>query len=142
MRLFFAILLYLALQHAAGADEILLAIGEHKIIAKISDTPQSREKGLMQVPQLCENCGMLFVFPRPGLYSFWMHNTSLPLSIAFIAVDGNILNIDVMQANSTQRHVPSGNILYALEMHAAWFKQHSIKVPVRVLGLHQVQPGK
>lgn len=129
------------LQPAWGGD-IILRIGTHSIRAAVANTPQSRERGLMQHTQLCGNCGMLFVFPKTGKYSFWMKGTPLPLSIAFIADDGKILNIAEMQANSTQTHSTQGNILYALEMNKAWFSEHGIKAQHNVQGLHQAAKGR
>ena len=129
------------LQPAWGGD-ISLRIASHSIRAAVANTPQSRERGLMQHTQLCGNCGMLFVFPKPGKYSFWMKDTPLPLSIAFIAEDGRILNIAEMQANSTHTHSAQGNILYALEMNKSWFADHAIKAGDRVDGLQQVPPGQ
>ncbi len=85
---------------------------------------------------------MLFVFPEPGKHSFWMKNTPLPLSIAFISREGNILNIEEMQALSTQVHTAKANALYALEMNKGWFAMHEIKPDTKVLGLKQVPAGE
>ena len=85
---------------------------------------------------------MLFVFPKAGKYRFWMKDTPLPLSIAFIAGDGRILNITEMQANSTRTHSAHGDILYALEMNKGWFTEHAIQTQSQVQGLHQAPPGQ
>lgn len=142
MRLITALFLYILMSlQAAWGGEITLHIGHHSIRAAIASTPHSRERGLMQRAELCENCGMLFIFPQPGKYSFWMKDTPLPLSIAFIAADGSILNIDEMQASSTQSHSAMGNALYALEMNRAWFAEHGIKRQDQVQGLLQAPRG-
>jgi uncharacterized protein len=142
MRFIFAILFSTFPLQSAWGNEIVLRIGIHKIHASIADTPDSRERGLMKIRQLCENCGMLFVFPRAGKYSFWMQSTPLPLSIAFIAADGNILNIAEMEANSTRIHRAQDDILYALEMNQGWFTEHAIKPQQQIEGLQLTAPGK
>lgn len=143
MRWIIALFLYSLLTVPAswGAD-IGLQIGMHHISAAIANTPQSRERGLMEQTQLCTNCGMLFVFPNAAKHAFWMKNTPLPLSIAFIAADGRILNLTEMKANSTHIHRAQGNALFALEMKKGWFAEHSIKPADRVTGLQKVPRGE
>ena len=142
MRWISALLLYsLMPQPSAWGAEITLRIGIHRIRADISNTPQSRERGLMQHTRLCENCGMLFVFPKNGRYGFWMKDTPLPLSIAFIAADGKIKNIAEMQADSLDIHAPKEEILYALEMPKGWFSRHGVNAEDRVDGLQYSLPG-
>ena len=104
-----------------------LQIGIYRVQAEIADTPQSRERGLMQRTHLCANCGMLFVFEEAAQHGFWMKNTPLPLSIAFINADGIILNIAEMQPHTTAIHHAKGNALYALEMSRGWFAKRRIK---------------
>ena len=126
----------------AIAGEINLRIGENDIRALVANTPKSRETGLMQTNYLCQNCGMLFVFSRADQYSFWMKNTPLPLSIAFITAEGNIINIEEMQAFSTQTHRASKQVIYALEMNKGWFDEHSIKPLHNVYGLDLAPKGQ
>jgi uncharacterized membrane protein (UPF0127 family) len=85
---------------------------------------------------------MLFVFPKPGKYYFWMKDTPLPLSIAFIAADGSILNIAEMEANTLQTHHSQDDTLYALEMNKGWFTEHDIKPQQYLQGLQPAPPGK
>ena len=124
------------------ADEIMLHIGEHEIRAVIANTPAARQNGLMHSHCLCANCGMLFVFPQEGKYHFWMKDTPRPLAIAFISANGSIVNIDEMEANSTQIHSGLNNAMYALEMNQNWFAQHDIKARDHVAGLQQAPPGE
>ena len=112
---------------SAWAEKITLHIGKQTVHADIADTPQSREHGLMQRDHLCANCGMLFVFEKAGRYRFWMKDTPLPLSIAFIAADGSIINIAEMQPYTTDSHGAEGEALYALEMNRSWFAGNGIK---------------
>lgn len=128
------VLLYLlAAMSATWAEPVpstktfTLHIGMHRIQAEIADTPQSRERGLMQRTHLCEHCGMLFVFEEAAKHGFWMKNTPLPLSIAFINAQGIIINIIEMQANTTTIHQAQENALYALEMNRGWFALRGIK---------------
>ncbi len=132
------LLFSLLVLQSAWPGELSLHIGQLEIRAEIADTPASRNQGLMHREQLCANCGMLFVFDHPYRQSFWMKDTPLPLSIAFIAADGGIINIDEMQPNTTAIHNAQGMALYALEMNSGWFAGHGIRPHDRVQGLEQV----
>lgn len=132
----------LAYQQTALGEYITLQIGDHVVRATIASTPHSREHGLMNNTHLCENCGMLFVFPKPDQYSFWMKNTPLSLSIAFIDAKGRIIEITEMLKNTNQIHSSQGTTLYALEMNKYWFAQHSIKPQMQVQGLQQAPRGE
>lgn len=123
---------------SAWGDEVNLRIGPHIIKAEIAATPESRMRGLMQREHLCARCGMLFAFPAADRYGFWMKETPLPLSIAFIAPDGRIINIEEMQPHTTELHYPKNDALYALEMNRGWFARHGIKAGHRVLGAKNV----
>ncbi len=135
------ILIMTPLQTALG-DEITLRIGSHNIRATIVNTAQSRERGLMKTSRLCENCGMLFIFPVAEKHTFWMKDTPLPLSIAFIAADGKILNLADMQPNTLHFHASRGDALYALEMNQGWFSERAIKPEDRVGELHLAPKGQ
>lgn len=142
MRWTIALILYsLISQQAAWGSDIELGIRKHYIRAVIANTPDSRERGLMKNTQLCANCGMLFIFPQAKKHSFWMKDTPLPLSIAFIAADGTILNILEMQANTTRSHSAHGDALYALEMNKGWFAEHAIKPKDQVKGIQNSPRG-
>jgi hypothetical protein len=79
--------------------------------------------------------GMIFVFERPEPQSFWMMNTFIPLSIAFIAPDGRIINIDDMAPHDTTSHRSRGPALYALEMRRGWFAERGVRAGDVVKGL-------
>ncbi len=134
-----ALLLCLALTlPSAWAEKITLKIGKQTVHAEIADTPQSREHGLMQRDHLCADCGMLFIFEKADRYSFWMKDTPLPLSIAFIAANGTIINIVEMQPNTTDSRSAQGDALFALEMNSGWFTRNDIKPGDRVRGVKSV----
>jgi uncharacterized protein len=134
------LLCLLALQPAWGAD-ITLEIGSHPIHAELANTPESRNTGLMQRDYLCTDCGMLFIFPKADRHKFWMKNTLIPLSIAFISASGSIINIAEMQPNTTEIHITQEDALYALEMNKGWFENNGIKSGDQMRGLQRAPKG-
>ncbi len=112
-----------------------IAIGAQTEQAEIAATEASREQGLMYRQSLPPDHGMLFVFDSADVQCFWMKNTLLPLSIAFIASDGKILNIADMQPQTEDAHCPAGPIVYALEMQQGWFASHRVRAGQTVTGL-------
>jgi uncharacterized membrane protein (UPF0127 family) len=126
-----------AAMHATAAElpTTTLTIGNHKLTAEIAATPAQREVGLMNRFSLKPDSGMLFVFERAEPLSFWMHNTYVALSIAFISADGRILNIEDMKPQTDDPHWSKGAALYALEMKKGWFAERGIAAGDRVDGL-------
>jgi len=112
-----------------------LTAGIHIIRAEVASTEDTRRIGLMQRQSLPDNNGMLFVFEMPDLQCFWMRNTLLPLSIAFIADDGAIVNIADMAPQTDDAHCSARPVRYALEMAQGWFATHGIKEGNRIDGL-------
>ena len=127
-------------QGAAAADALPtapLSINGHKITAEVAATPEQRATGLMHRFSLRPDHGMIFVFERPEPQSFWMMNTFIPLSIAFIAPDGRIINIDDMAPHDQNTHWSKEPVLYALEMRKGWFAERGIRAGDVVRGLPQ-----
>jgi uncharacterized membrane protein (UPF0127 family) len=124
------ILLYLlALPLGAAAPTLpmrTLTIGTHKLVVEIASTPQTRETGLMNRFSLQQDHGMLFIFEAPQPLAFWMKNTYVPLSIAFIDARGRILNIEDMRPQDESTHASRGPALYAIEMRQGWFAARGI----------------
>ncbi len=112
-----------------------LSAGIHIIRAEVANTEESRRSGLMFRRELPGNDGMLFVFEQPDVQCFWMRNTLLPLSIAFIADDGTIVNIEDMAPQTEDPHCAKKPVRYALEMAQGWFDQHGIKAGKKLDGL-------
>ena len=112
-----------------------LTIGAHKLVAEVATTPDQRTTGLMHRFSLKPDHGMIFVFERAEPQGFWMKNTFIPLSIAFIASDGRIVKIDEMAPHDERTHWSSGPVQYALEMRKGWFAEHGIVAGDRVEGL-------
>ena len=125
--------------HGAASVEALptvaLSINGHKIIAEVAATPERRATGLMHRFSLQPDHGMVFVFDYPEPQAFWMKNTFIPLSIAFIAADGRIINIDEMQPHDESTHPSRGPALYAIEMRKGWFTERGIRSGDFVKGL-------
>jgi len=132
-----AALLLAASLHAMAAElpATTLTIGKHKLTAEIAATPAQRETGLMNRFSLKPDTGMLFVFERAEAQAFWMRNTYVALSIAYIGADGKILNIEDMQPQTDDSHWSKGPALYALEMKKGWFAEKGIGAGESVGGL-------
>src|SRR5208282_6454679 len=121
---------------AAASDlpTLELTIKGQRVVAEIAATEATRTTGLMNRFSLQPDHGMLFVFQAPQALAFWMKNTYVPLSIAFIGADGHIANIDDMAPLTETAHPSRGPVLYALEMKKGWFAQHDIGAGETVLG--------
>jgi len=120
---------------AAQLPTMELAINGQRLVAEVATTDQTRMTGLMHRFSLQRDHGMLFVFKEPQPLSFWMKNTYVPLSIAFIDGDGRILNIEDMAPQTQTTHPSRGLALYALEMKKGWFAEHGIGPGSAVSGL-------
>lgn len=112
-----------------------LKVGPHAVAAEVASTPDQRSLGLMYRFSLPADHGMLFVFPEPQPLAFWMRNTYIPLSIAFIDAEGRILNVEEMPPRSDATHPSRGDALYALEMRKGWFAERGVGPGARVTGL-------
>jgi uncharacterized membrane protein (UPF0127 family) len=122
-------------QQNVGLPTIELKAGIYRIQAELADTPKAREIGLMNRTSMPSNSGMLFIFEQKAGHCFWMNNTKIPLSIAFIADDGKIVNIEEMQAETTNNHCPKAAVRYALEMNKQWFSERVIPPGTVIQGL-------
>ena len=123
-----------AQQAPQSLPQIKLSAGIHVINAELATTPQPREIGLMHRTAMATGDGMLFVFERPGQQCFWMRNTLIPLSIAFLADDGSVVNIDDMAPQTLDGHCSAKPVRYALEMNKGWFAKRGIKPGARLRG--------
>ena len=113
---------------------IQLNAGIHNIQAEVAQTPDERSTGLMFRTAMGPNEGMLFAFERPGEQCFWMKNTLLPLSVAFIGDEGSIVNIDEMKPQTLDSHCSTKPVRFVLEMNAGWFAKRGIKPGARLRG--------
>jgi hypothetical protein len=115
-------------------DTVMLSAGMHNIRAEVARTPLQTQTGMMFRTEMAQHEGMLFVFDTPGPRCFWMKNTLLPLSIAFIADDGRIVNLADMQPQSEQSHCSAEPVRFALEMNQGWFAKRGIKPGFKLKG--------
>jgi hypothetical protein len=120
---------------ADGPATLPLRIGQQLFQVEVAATPRERGRGLMQRKQLAANGGMLFVFEQEAPHCFWMHNTPLPLSIAFIDSQGHITNLADMQPQSDALHCAATNVRYALEVAQGGFARRGITAGAQVDGL-------
>jgi hypothetical protein len=137
-RLFALLVLAMCSTHALADQalpELVLEIKGHKLTAEVAATDPQRAQGLMHRRMLPENRGMLFVFPYTAPQSFWMMNTYIPLSIAFLDENGTIVNIADMKPLTTNSHRSTKAARYALEMNLGWFAKRGIKPGAKVEGL-------
>jgi uncharacterized protein len=106
------------------------------LTAELADTESKKERGLMFRQSLPENSGMLFIFDPPAQATFWMKNTRIPLSIAFIDNQGRILEIRSMKPfDETLIWSVSNAVASALEVNEGWFDRHRIQMGTRIFGI-------
>jgi uncharacterized membrane protein (UPF0127 family) len=121
-------------------DSIRISAGIYNIHAELATTPEQREIGLMFRTSMAPNDGMLFAFERPGQQCFWMKNTLIPLSVAFIADDGSVVNIDDMKPQTLDGHCSEKAVRFVLEMNDGWFAKRGIKAGSKIKGLPAARP--
>lgn len=115
-------------------ERVKLAAGMHRIDAQVAATPEQRQTGLMHRKEMPQHEGMIFVFEQPAKQCFWMKNTLLPLSAAFISDDGTIVNIEDMKPLVLDAHCSTQPVRYVLEMNKGWFAKKGIKAGSKLQG--------
>ena len=115
-------------------ETITLNAGMHNIRAEVALTPEQRATGLMYRREMAAHEGMLFVFEQAAPQCFWMKNTLLPLSIAFLADDGTVVNIADMKPQALDSHCSAKPVRYALEMNQGWFAKRGIQTGAKLNG--------
>ena len=139
-RVLFAILLLVSAMPMWAQDgpqklpSVALNAGMHNIQAELAQTPDERSIGLMFRKSMGANEGMLFAFEQPAKQCFWMKNTLLPLSIAFVSADGTVVNIDDMKPQTLDSHCSVKEVPFVLEMNAGWFAKRGIKAGFKLKG--------
>ena len=111
-----------------------LTAGMHVIDTELAVSPAQQQTGMMFRTTMGANEGMLFVNDDVAVRCFWMRNTLIPLSIAFVADDGTIVNIADMQARSEASHCSTKPVRYALEMRLGWFAKRGFKAGSKLQG--------
>ena len=116
-------------------QRIKLGAGMHRIDTQVAQSPAQRQVGLMWRKSMPTNEGMLFIFEQPAQQCFWMKNTFLPLTAAFVADDGTIVNLADMKPQTTEPHCSKQPVRYVLEMNQGWFAKKGIKAGAKLTGL-------
>jgi len=120
-------------KYEVGDEVRAWQLGGVDVAIEVAETMAERQNGLMRRTSMPEDHGMLFVYPEPQLLSFWMKNTAIPLSIAFILEDadgqhGTIVNVEDMQPYvEFPATVSQKPVRLALEMNQGWYKKHGLK---------------
>ena len=113
---------------------ITLNAGMHLIQAQVAQESEQRQIGLMWRKEMPQNEGMLFVFEQAGVQCFWMRNTLLPLTAAFVADDGTIVNLADMKPQSDDSHCSKKPVRFVLEMNQGWFTKRNIQAGFKLTG--------
>jgi len=126
--LFIPFLLWISVVHSQSILKVPLYIQHKEIWVEVAKTQEERSYGLMGRKHLGKDEGMLFIFETEDYHGFWMKDTLIPLSIAFIDKEGRTVWITDMKPLTLNSHVPPKPILYALEMNKGWFSSCGIQV--------------
>ena len=141
-RLFLTLLVALSTATASAQDtpqttlpRIKLQAGMYQMDVQVAQTPEQRSIGLMFRAEMPTHEGMLFVFEQPSSQCFWMKNTLLPLTAAFVADDGTIVNLADMKPQTTDSHCSTKPVRFVLEMNQGWFAKKGLKAGSRLAGV-------
>jgi uncharacterized membrane protein (UPF0127 family) len=113
---------------------IRISTGMHVLQVQVAQTPEQQQIGLMFRKTMGTNDGMLFIFDEPRQQCFWMKNTLLPLSVAFIDDSGTVANIDDMKPQTLDSHCSTKPVRFVLEMNVGWFDKRGIKAGSKFAG--------
>ena len=113
---------------------VKLSAGMHQIDSQVAATPEQRSIGLMWRKEMPQHEGMLFVFEQPSKQCFWMKNTLLPLTAAFVDDDGTIVNLADMKPQTLDSHCSDKPVRFVLEMNQGWFAKKNIKAGYKLAG--------
>ena len=116
----------------AGLPVISMDVGGHRVRAEVARSPDEQSRGLRYRRELGKNDGMLFVYAEERRLGFWMKNTFVPLSVAFIDDDLEIVHIEDMVPQTTESHRSPVPVRYALEVNRGWFEDNGVEVGAQV----------
>ena len=122
-------------QYLKESSSLSLKVAGIPLNVEIASDEESIKKGLMHRDELDSESGMLFIFSEPSQQSFWMKNTNIPLSIAYIDENNKILNIEDMMPHDTNGSNSQGKAKCAIEANQGWFKSKGIKTGDHVEGI-------
>jgi hypothetical protein len=115
--------------HVVSAD----GLRDETLIVELATTPSQRETGLMHRQLMPEDAGMLFLFPHSETGGFWMFNTYLPLTIAYLSADGTVLELIDGKPLDVTPLTPHEAYRHVLEVNQGWFQRHGLGVGSKVL---------
>ena len=121
-------------QAQTGLPRTNLTAGFHQIEVQVASTPAQQSTGLMYRAEMPQHEGMLFIFPEAKQQCFWMKNTLIPLTAAFVADDGTVVNLEDMQPKTAQSHCSTKPVRFVLEVNQGWFMKKGLKAGVRLVG--------
>lgn len=124
----------LAQQAQMNLPRTKLSAGMHLLDVQVAQTNLERQIGLMHRREMPQHEGMLFVFEQPATQCFWMRNTLLPLTAAFVADDGTIVNLADMKPQTDDSHCSHQPVRYVLEMNQGWFAKRNIQAGYKLGG--------
>ena len=113
---------------------IRLSTGMHVLQVQVAQTPEQQATGLMFRKTMGTNEGMLFIFDEPRQQCFWMKNTLLPLSVAFLDDAGTVVNIEDMKPQTLDSHCSAKPVRFVLEMNQGWFAKRAIRTGAKLGG--------
>jgi uncharacterized membrane protein (UPF0127 family) len=131
-----------AMAQAANLPVIRLSAGTGNLEVEVASNKAQRSLGLMNRASMPESRGMLFVYPAPAYFCMWMKNTKIPLSVAFIDAQGQVINIEDMAPQTETNHCTQRNATYALEANRGWFANHGVSAGSQIIGLEKVPQGE
>ncbi|MEY3408285.1 MAG: hypothetical protein RIS02_12 [Pseudomonadota bacterium] len=142
IKLGFAFMLAATFSFAANAQgtpqtnlpRATLNAGMHLIQVQLAQNFDQRQIGLMWRKEMPQNEGMLFIFEQPGVQCFWMRNTLLPLTAAFVLDDGTIVNLADMKPMNDDSHCSKKPVRFVLEMNQGWFAKRNIQAGFKLTG--------
>ena len=111
-----------------------LNAGMHLIQVQLAQDFEQRQIGLMWRKEMPQNEGMLFVFDQSAVQCFWMRNTLLPLTAAFVSDDGSIVNLADMKPMNDDSHCSKKPVRFVLEMNQGWFAKRNIQAGFKLSG--------
>lgn len=107
-------------------------LGKKQVTLEIADTVSLRAQGLMYRTELCQSCGMIFVYDKPRNLKFWMKNTYIPLDLAFVDQNGIISQISSLEPHDLEGVRSDESAQYVIEMNKGWFSQNNVYVGEKV----------
>lgn len=131
-----------AMAQAANLPVIRLSAGTGNLEVEVASNKAQRSLGLMNRASMPESRGMLFVYPAPAYFCMWMKNTKIPLSVAFIDAQGQVINIEDMAPQTETNHCTQRNATYALEANRGWFAKHGVSAGSQIIGLEKAPQGE